>query len=567
MTEGELFLQYQVVVFIAVLVVYFVIGLIALRCLFPRLKTSAKFLATSLLLAQVAAIVLSEIALHYPKSVYRHWSLDAERNFPSGLAVTQLAVVGGASLLIALFLSRGPKIQRYFFVITGLAFIFLSLDEYFLIHESVLHWGPIYSSVGIAAVLPMAAISLGYSKRGWRLFGLKEKQRWLFACLPAGLCLAAAGALGLEFGYKCPGLGRFLVNGVCVRHYVVEESLEFLGIWLCLVGMLGLFSTFSPKRRVQLLLYVWTGIAATAVVLHSLELEWEAPYIETEVRFETDLTLYAYQVERFRERSRLHIHVHLSPGELEFQGLGYSVSLVDQASLASVASRNRYTDFDLDKWEAPDFRKVYRQWVALDIPSQVAANRALWVVLTVWRETDGDFKRLKVLSSDLPLLSDTQIILDEFAVHDDVMTDSVSSPLARFDNGFVLEAVAVPACIGVGESLSLPVSWHAEMRGKEDFIQFLHFGHAESGEWLIHDSPPLGDRLPTRLWYGGLADSETWDIAIPADLTLGNYAIFTGLYGVRDREREIARDREGNLFADARIPLGHLIVDSDCKDI
>ena len=80
----------------------------------------------------------------------------------------------------------------------------------------------------------------------------------------------------------------------------------------------------------------------------------------------------------------------------------------------------------------------------------------------------------------------------------------------------------------------------------------------ESGEWWGYDQPPLGGRLPTRLWYSGLAESETWAVPAPEDLASGRYAVYTGLYRRRDLRRIPARDAAGHAWRDARVLLGHL---------
>ena len=83
----------------------------------------------------------------------------------------------------------------------------------------------------------------------------------------------------------------------------------------------------------------------------------------------------------------------------------------------------------------------------------------------------------------------------------------------------------------------------------------------ESGVWFVYDHQPLGPRLPTRLWYSGLADSETWQVPLPADLAPGRYNIFTGLYRARDQERIPASDADGEPWLDARVSLGALIIE------
>ena len=136
-----------------------------------------------------------------------------------------------------------------------------------------------------------------------------------------------------------------------------------------------------------------------------------------------------------------------------------------------------------------------------------------------------------------------------------------ATPIALFDNGFALAAVDLPEQARAGEELPLSFSWTANDSDGEDYSQFLHFGHAESGDWWVYDQPPLGLRLPTRLWYQGLADSENWQVPLPADLAPGRYAVFTGLYRVRDQERLPVTDAAGNDWLDGRVALGSIIIE------
>ena len=114
-----------------------------------------------------------------------------------------------------------------------------------------------------------------------------------------------------------------------------------------------------------------------------------------------------------------------------------------------------------------------------------------------------------------------------------------------------------------GETLTIPFRWRSDADGSEDYVQFLHFVHQESGALWNHDQQPLGPRLPTRLWYRGLADTETWQVPLPADLAPGRYSVFTGLYSPSDRQRVPTTDADGTPFVDARIPLGVLTIGSN----
>ena len=77
-------------------------------------------------------------------------------------------------------------------------------------------------------------------------------------------------------------------------------------------------------------------------------------------------------------------------------------------------------------------------------------------------------------------------------------------------------------------------------------------------QWWVYDQNPLGARLPTRLWYKGLARQRNLaSTAAGRYLAPGRYRVFTGLYRTRDLERIPARDGDGDHFGDNRVPLAH----------
>ncbi len=152
------------------------------------------------------------------------------------------------------------------------------------------------------------------------------------------------------------------------------------------------------------------------------------------------------------------------------------------------------------------------------------------------------------------------MVLGELALRSDGPAPSPTS-LAVFDNGFTLEELELPARAQAGDALPLRFAWRSDADGIEDHIQFLHFVHDESGAWWGYDQQPLGPRLPTRLWYPGLADSETWLVPLPEDLAPGRYALYTGLYRAGDLVRVPATDRRGQVWQDQRVLLGSVIVE------
>ena len=90
---------------------------------------------------------------------------------------------------------------------------------------------------------------------------------------------------------------------------------------------------------------------------------------------------------------------------------------------AKVPSPTRHLEFHF----APGFVPVYRQWTRIDYSSEIPTNQAMWVLLTLWRELDGEFVGQKFVASDLRSLNDTQIVLGELARRD---TLAAASPTA-----------------------------------------------------------------------------------------------------------------------------------------
>ena len=538
---------------------YAPIVLISYWWLMPRLSPAARRIASGFLAAQVLIIAVSlEIQ---PSSSFEWWlwHLDREWNIPSTLASTQLALVGGAALMTAWLAKARPAWQRLYLLGIGLIFLYLARDEYANLHELIPNWSSYYTALGAIVAAATVAVVLCSPRRTWV---------W-HLCLLTGLAMSASGALVIEQSRVeiCGSLGFLRLDG-CLPPYHFEESLEFLGIWLALVAMLGHFSDVlpRPKPRVRRFLYalpaLWILLLSQSMAILPI-----APFVANAqpaaVEFESDVHLHGFRIEeRMRKKDYdIHLHLYLSPRRWDFNGLGYSVHLVDQISSDLITGRDQYANRQLEFLLGPDYVPVYRQWVNLKIPPQTPVNRAFWIVLTLWREQDGEYVRQKVLASDQQLLNETQVILGELVIPAASTAAPPATPIALFDNGFTLAAVDLPERAQPGETLTIPFTWRSDVAGDEDHVQFLHFGHEESGAWWVYDQQPLGPRLPTRLWYNGLADSEIWQVPLPADLAPGRYTIFTGLYRQSDLERIPASDIDGKPFLDARVPLGSLMIE------
>lgn len=519
------------------------------RWLFPLMTPIARRFAVGFLAAQAFVIVAAIVVQPTTATEEWLWSVRFEWNVISGVASTQLALVAAVILLTSWLARERPTWQRICTAGLGLVFVFIALEEFLDTKHPAPDWPLHYAMLGttLAAVAGIVALRSPWGMRLW------------FILLIVGLSFVGAGAILFDaLSGICGHVIFFEVDG-CLNRSILEESLELLGSWLTLVAMLGWFSYTVPKpgARMRQVLYalpvIWILICFAISPVAGFK--FSLPAEPVSVRFESGLHLYGYSADEQRLPSS--VFLWLSEQAVE-SGLGYSLHLVDQVTGDSIASRNEFADrVHLGFQSGKSYIPVYEQPLALKIPPNAPRNRALWVVMSVWRKSGDDFVYQKILESDRRLLSNTQVVVDELVLRAEAASFS-ETPVAVFDGGIALDGFDLPERARAGETMYVAFRWRMEAEGSEEYAQFLHFVHDESGALWSFDQQPLGPRLPTRLWYSGMADTETWAAPLPADLELGTYAVFTGLYRQSDLERLPVENADGTPFIDAAVTLGIL---------
>jgi len=548
---GSVVILPQTLIRIFFLLLYVPVGFIVFRWLMPRLSSVSRRLAVILLAAQLVVIVASVELQPTSSFEYWLWHLDREWNIPSTLASAQLALAGAVAIVAGwLAIDRRPW-ERLYLLAIGLLLLFMARDEYGNLHETIPNWEWLYAALGALLVMTTFLVAWRGRRRYWIWHG----------CFLAGLALSGFGALAFEAERQFCGFRGLFIVEPCLEMYFIEEAMEFAGIWLVLVALLGQFSLSSPapSRRVRLALCTWPVIWLLVLFQSGsiLPITSQAIAQPAAIDFESGWRLHGYRIENGDDD--LSAHLFLSSRDWDEGAIGYSIHLVDQVSGSSLVSHDTYLHQRLEFLLAPGYLPVYRQWSKLVFPRAAPANRALWITLALWRAEGGAYLPLPVITSDHRQLNDSQAILNELVLKTETARISLER-IAQFENGFALEQVGLPESAQNGQTLDVTFWWRSDKDETEDLAQFLHFIPAENGQQWGYDQQPLGPRLPTRLWYRGMADSETWAVPLPADLAPGRYQLFTGLYRLTDQTRLPTFDADGAPFVDARAPLGELTI-------
>ncbi|MYD11778.1 MAG: hypothetical protein F4X02_17250 [Chloroflexi bacterium] len=539
---------------IIILVIYVFVGLITFRLVLPHLTTLARRLAYLAFGVHVLAIAMYFLAQPSSSVDVWLWNLKWKFNIPGTFSSMQLALVGGVALTTAWRARTYPLAYRMYHFGICAFFLILARDEYFDLHENSPVYDMIYVGVGAAYVVATLILAARSPRRAWR---------WQ-ACLLAGMALYLLAAEVLDNHFKiCDRLLFIQIDG-CMSLLILEEVLELLSVWLILVSMLGHFTlvTALQSTRIGRVFFAMPAIwFAVLILLNGIpSIAQQLGAQPADVAFDSGDYLHAYRIEK--SGNTIHVHTYFTFRSWAYEGLGYSIHLVDQASGKSVLSRETYANRRMDFLLGPGHSPVFREWVSIEIASHLRRNRALWIVFTVWRERDGDYARQTIADSGRQLLGEDQIVLEEIVLRADRVTSAIPT-YAQFEQGVALSEFDLPKRAQAGGALDVAFTWHSANSDVEDFVQFLHLKHMDTDFWWGHDQQPLGARLPTRLWYRGLLDSETWSVALPDDLAAGRYQAVTGLYRPSDLSRLQIIDADGSGMPADQVSLGEIIVERD----
>lgn len=531
----------------------------------PRLPKELRWLAAICAGILLGLLVMQGISF-YPSvstdQLVSVWDLDREENIPTNLTTILLFFTSWVAMCLALAPQAIAK--RLIWWVFAITYFTFALDEHLEIHE---RWYELYD-IGYPIIVGFLFLSLLF----W--FGRADQpERNSLWMVLTGLMLSVVGGflLDAKAGIRIPL--PLLSDALHIDLHTAEEMLEMFGTLAVVLGALHYgfhhVKAWSAPRNFRIHLVLLPCLA----IISFRYLEWSTPNFERLTRAEAvQLTIHedalimqGFYLPKLHQLSygasdHLLVHTFYRSAEPLQRDFGHSVQLIDQVTgelLAFDDGRNARHSATLVNG------RTYRQIHKIHNLMQIPSHRALWLSYALWYEDEaGEFINYTFVDGDDRQLSERQAILTELVLKENNRIPS-GPILARFENGTTLHRASTPEVAHPGTSLKLTFTWSSAADGVEDMVQFLHFHHEESDFIWVHDQPPLGSRLPTRLWYAGMVDQETWQIALPAELPIGSYQLYTGLYRSSDTERITALDEDGAEIRDAIIPLASIEIQGD----
>jgi len=311
----------------------------------------------------------------------------------------------------------------------------------------------------------------------------------------------------------------------------------------------------------------WGGTAALFVGL--IAVTWVIPTVEGRMLaqplrvdyLDGDLSLIGYRLEDdlLTPGESVEVTLYWQANASIPTGYGASLNLLTQPDITSLAADNipLLHWMNTDAW-VPGF--VMRQKHTIQIPANVDTPAGLLVQGTVWWADNGEEIPL-TNNGEQRQLSDAAFVLDRVTVAgSESVPELVQSADYAFGDGFTLSSYAIPETANPGDVITLDFAWNVEADIQRDLTQFLHLYPEGVNEYTAaFDHPPLNGRFPSLDWRAGVQFEDNWQIALPEDLSPGEYTLYTGMYEPLTVAR-VPILTESDQVSDNRIILGKITI-------
>lgn len=554
-------------------ILHFAIGIILLGVGWLLLPKQSRVPLTAILTVVWLWSVTALWTFYQQNMSFLGWFFDpsGEKNSSALLSTLFLMLIALACLSLLWARLRDKRYWRaLYWLLVGILFAFLSLDEYFSIHESIVYWRGGYLILGgtvglitlfmisqskpnIRKILLMFLIGLG-------IMGVSGVVLDAFSAQN----LLDIGPLKLEF-IRCNG--EFL--GVYCRDYSnTEELMELFGSGIMVLSLMALMREYwsNPQQTTQ---RRWVMLAGFAWVLSLIGWMWFVPSIQARISTPAntnygELSLLAYDLNthRISAGDTLNLTLYIEANRNLSEDYSMSVHLYTQA-LPDI------TSIEQDDMTLGNFTYPTRAWIPnlavrnhfqLSIPDDLATNQSYQLIAIVWQ--DDTSNRIPIQETIFPIFEDgTTLVLDGIAAPATDTPAITTSTSYDFSGDFSLAGYDLPASATIGEETTLDFWWQANSDLDVTATQFLHWFNTETEDFFIFDQVTFAGYFPTQDWVAGMLVQDSWTVTIPDDIPAGTYRVQTGMFELATAERIPVTDSTGTPVTDNSIVLGEVVVE------
>jgi len=510
---------------------------------------------------QALLAVLYMLSFDAHVSTWWRWFFDihTEFNLEAIFSTAQLMMVAAAATANLLLASpRWP--QKIFWIIITLGFIFLSLDEYFSIHELDIGLGSFREIYLIGGLLVAVVCGLSW----W--FGFEHD--WSFIVLfGLGGAIMVGGGIAFEPFFLWPFVCK-VAGDVCVKYNTYGESMETFGEALVLcAAVLQLQRHANPASLKGANRALWaTGAAAVLAMVIYL---WVSPAIEVRamakpLAVETadgnvGLVGYTASPEILNGQTKLNTTLYWEAHQAIEKNYNVSVHLVTVPDAGSVSQSDWISSTELNNYPSIGWLPgvPVRMGFSLNLPKDLPTSQSYWLIVRLWSADDAN---IPLTATDRQLLAPDTVVLQTIpAVASAVPATPPQTSPYDFDNSLTLYGYELPPQAQVGQPLTVSFWWQKNAPLGKNVSQFLHLiGNGPAP--ITYDQQPFDGKFPVADWPQNVQLVDRWNKTLPADMPPGEYKVYTGLYEWPSLARLPTLDVDGQPVTDNVILLGTVTV-------